>query len=159
MSHLVLDKMTGELMGFTDLGDPELNFDYIRESWYHCFTCSCIFCTRNVHWTQIWHTFPLLESLLHNWCHCYGRQSVSWKPPVTCGLLQQHQMVPLQTGGFLVCTINLMVVLMVTCATAQWTFMLLFVLFTFFRCTPSGENYLELPKELRPWHLHKIHVG
>lgn len=32
MSHLVLDKMTGELIGFIDLGDPELNFDYIRES-------------------------------------------------------------------------------------------------------------------------------
>ena len=26
MANLVLDKTTGELIGFTDLGDPELNF-------------------------------------------------------------------------------------------------------------------------------------
>jgi len=26
MTNLVLDKTTGELIGFTDLGDPDLNF-------------------------------------------------------------------------------------------------------------------------------------
>lgn len=26
MANLVLDKVTGELIGFTDLGDPDVNF-------------------------------------------------------------------------------------------------------------------------------------
>ena len=32
MSNLVLDKMTGELIGFTDLGDPELNFAALEKA-------------------------------------------------------------------------------------------------------------------------------
>lgn len=32
MSNLVLDKMTGELIGFTDLGDPELYFDILEKA-------------------------------------------------------------------------------------------------------------------------------
>ena len=32
MSNLVLDKVTGELIGFTDLGDPDLNFGVLEKS-------------------------------------------------------------------------------------------------------------------------------
>ena len=32
MTNLVLDKMTGELIGFTDLGDPELNFAALEKA-------------------------------------------------------------------------------------------------------------------------------
>ena len=31
MANLVLDKVTGELIGFTDLGDPELNFAVLEK--------------------------------------------------------------------------------------------------------------------------------
>ena len=47
-ANLVLDKATGELIGFTDLGDPELNFAAL-EKVGHCITCSRISCTRSVH--------------------------------------------------------------------------------------------------------------
>ena len=29
MANLVSDKVTGELIGFTDLGDPDLNFGFL----------------------------------------------------------------------------------------------------------------------------------
>lgn len=31
MANLVLDKTTGELIGFTDLGDPDLNFGVLKK--------------------------------------------------------------------------------------------------------------------------------
>lgn len=32
VSNLVLDKMTGELIGFTDLGDPNLNYGLLEKA-------------------------------------------------------------------------------------------------------------------------------
>jgi len=32
MSNLVLDKVTGELIGFTDLGDPDLNYGVLEKA-------------------------------------------------------------------------------------------------------------------------------
>ena len=44
MSNLVLDKNTGELIGFTDLGDLELNFAVLEKSDEHGVCTELKFC-------------------------------------------------------------------------------------------------------------------
>ena len=67
MTNLVLDKTTGELVRFTDLGDPELNFaalekaDTMASHLLHFLYEKCA-----LNSNLDWHTLPLLESLLHN---------------------------------------------------------------------------------------------
>lgn len=86
MANLVLDKATGELIGFTDLGDLELNYavlEKVDDIATHALTfLVCGVCTELKFCLNI---LPQLVLLLHNFCRCFGKLLVSWKPVAICG--------------------------------------------------------------------------
>ena len=61
-SNLVLDKGTGELIGFTDLGDLDLNFAVLDKT-DEIATHALAFIVRGVHSAEV-----LFGTLLNKWC-------------------------------------------------------------------------------------------
>ena len=154
MSNLVLDKNSGELIGFTDLGDPNLNYGLLEkadEIATHALAflvrgvctklkfCLAYFGTTGVTAAQLmplfWEAVGILES------SCYH---ISWgftKPPLLqdasqhgwrcrekC-LLSHHQHL---------------------CAPSLHLF--------FFRCSTSCEDHKKLFISLWKWNLYTVHV-
>ena len=155
MPNLVLDKATGELIGFTDLEDLELNYAVLEKVddiathmhlpfWYVEFALSSSFAL---------HILPQLVLLLHNFCPCFGKLLVSWKPVAICGWLLPPLMVLRQTGDFTSFTNHSMEMQIQMCATVLSTFSHPISLSTSFQ---MPHTWWRLP--FRVWDLYKVHV-
>ena len=102
MLNLVLDKMTGELIGFTDLGDPELNFAALEKAdtiASHALAFLVLgMCTELkfglAHFATTGITAAQLLPLFWE-AVCI----LTWKPPVTCGLWQGKFILYEKGGG------------------------------------------------------------
>ena len=119
MANLVLDKVTGELIGFTDLVDPDLNFGSLEKvdevaSHALAFLVRGV-CTelkfRLAHFAATGVTAAQLMPL-------FGKQLPFLRPPAICGSLQPPPMVLLQTEDSTACTSHWMEVQTPMCATA-----------------------------------------
>lgn len=78
MANLVLDKVTGELIGFTDLGDPDVNFACLEKashalavpgawSMHRAQVLPGTFCNHRCHCSPV--DAPLLGSCWHSRVH------------------------------------------------------------------------------------------
>ena len=96
-SNLVLDKVTGELIGFTDLGDLELNFAVLDKA-DEIATHALAFILRGV-------SSPLKFCLAHfstNGVTVAQLMPIFWE--AVCGLFVPPLLVPPQTEDFIDCT-------------------------------------------------------
>ena len=99
MANLVLDKTTGELIGFTDLGDPDLNFG-VLEKVDMIATHALAFLVRGV-------CTDLKFGLAHfatTGITAAQLMPLFWEAVCTCGSLQLLLMGLPQTGDFIVST-------------------------------------------------------
>ena len=160
MSNLVLDKMTGELIGFTDLGDPELNFALGKADTIASHALAFLargmctelklglahFATNGITAAQLMPLFWEAVCILENSCNLWVVAAISDGAYPNRRFYRLHKELDAGADGDLCYrTVNLY---------APYRFTIFF-----FGCTTSCENLPELPEELRLWHLHKIHVG
>ena len=75
-SNLVWDKHSGELVGYVNLGDPDINFATL-EKVDEIASHALLFMVRGITTTHL-DILPLLLSLLFNCSHYFGKQLVFW---------------------------------------------------------------------------------
>ena len=159
-ANLVLDKATGELIGFTDLGDPELNFAALEKvdviaSHALVFlvrgVCTELkfalahFATSGITAAQMMPLFWEAVGILETSCNLWVVVATSDGASPNRRFYRLHKELNAGAGGDLCYrTVNFY---------APHHF-----IYFFFRCTAPCENHPELPEELRLWHLYKTYV-
>ena len=128
MANLVLDKTSGELIGFIDLGDPDLNFG-VLEKVDALASHALAFLVRGI-CTELKFGLAHFATSGITAAPYSGRQFVFSKQPAIYGSLLQLQTVLPPTGASIVCIVILMGLLTVMYAIGQSIYLHLIDLFT-----------------------------